>query len=247
MPDHRREPRRHRVQRFFERDAQRRRPAEAVAAVVGRRPGRHARALADRDRRVVDQGRRREAVFERGQIDERLDRRAGLPLGLGGAVELAQFEAEAAAHRQHAAGMRVDRDQRARDLRDLAQGCRAARGAAWRRVALGAWPAASRQRLDQHEIARLDDIGRRCAASGRACRRRAAAAPSASRQTGCARSRRPSARSPRRPPRCAAPPPAASRPSRRRPAPLRRRAGAAQFGPGSIWPTAPRQPPCLRS
>ena len=66
-------------------------------------------------------------MVERGQIDERLDRRARLPLGLRGAVELAGRKAEPAADREHAPGVRVHRDKRAGDLRHLAQGIEAGR------------------------------------------------------------------------------------------------------------------------
>ena len=220
---HRREPRRHRVQRFFERDAQRRRPAETVAAVVGRRPGRHARPLADRHRRVVDQGRGREAVFERGQIDERLDRRAGLPLGLGGAVELAHLEAEAAAHRQHAPGMRVDRDHRARDFGDLAQIVERAAGdvagrSASPRCAFGAAGLAA----SSDSVSTSTRSPGLTTSAGRA-RRGAERAVVAQRPRPAHLGERDApglaalaARSSRRPRRCAAPPPAASRPSRRR-------------------------------
>ncbi len=54
------------------------------------------------------------AVVEPGRIDERLDGRARLPLGLRSAVERAEPRIEAALHRQHAAGMRVLRDEAAR-------------------------------------------------------------------------------------------------------------------------------------
>jgi hypothetical protein len=72
------------------------------------------------DTGIEHQGRRGEAVFKRGQIDKGLDRRAGLPLRLDRPVELADREAEAAGKRQHAPGMRIERDEGAGDQRHLA-------------------------------------------------------------------------------------------------------------------------------
>ena len=60
-------------------------------------------------------------MLERGQIDKGFDRRPRLPFRLRRAVELADLEAETAAHGQDAPGMRVHRDERARHLWDLAQ------------------------------------------------------------------------------------------------------------------------------
>ena len=98
--------------------AQRRR-AGGLAVIVLRRPDRAAGP--DGDRPVHDHGGRRVAVVERGRIDDRLERRAGLAHRLRGAVELGLRIGEAADHRQHAAGMRVHRDEPAGDLRRLAQ------------------------------------------------------------------------------------------------------------------------------
>ena len=87
--------------------------------VVVRPPDRLAEARIDLERRVHHHRGRRVAVVERRGIDERLERRARLAERLGGAVELAFGEGEAADHGQHAAGMRVHRDERALDLRHL--------------------------------------------------------------------------------------------------------------------------------
>ena len=109
-PDRRGDMRGRQVARMFERHPQRDWSHEGVL-VVARRPRRQTRTLAERDRIVVHQGRWREPVFERGQVDERLDRRSRLALGLRRAVELAQLEAEPASHRQNAAGVRIEHDE----------------------------------------------------------------------------------------------------------------------------------------
>src|SRR5439155_24322194 len=62
-----------------------------------------------------------EAVFQRGDIDERLERRARLPFGLGGAVELALLERPAADQRKDAAVFRVHHHDAAADIRQLPQ------------------------------------------------------------------------------------------------------------------------------
>ncbi len=77
-----RQPHRHGVERQRQRLGQRNR-AEILAAVVLRMP-----AL-DRDRLVLAHGIRRQPAFDRGEIDERLERRAGLALRRDRAVELA--------------------------------------------------------------------------------------------------------------------------------------------------------------
>ena len=186
--DDRGDPRGHRIQRLFERDTQRCRPAEphllAALRVIGRRPHRHPRALGERYRAVDDQCRWREAMIERGQIDERLDRGARLAFCLGRAVELARREAEPAADREDAPGVRIHGNKRARDLRHLAQGVEAGSLAA---VRLGLRRV---DRLDHHDIAGLDDIGGAARDRDQRCRCRGAAAPSAFRRTGCAHSRR---------------------------------------------------------
>ena len=79
-PDFEAEPDRDRVERERQRLGQRDR-AEIFAVVVLRVPA------ADRDRRVFAHRVGRVAMFERREIDERLERRAGLALGGDGAVE----------------------------------------------------------------------------------------------------------------------------------------------------------------
>jgi hypothetical protein len=56
------------------------------------------------------------AAVDRRRVDERLERRAGLPARLHRAVELAAAEVDAADHRLHLAGLRIDRDERALEL-----------------------------------------------------------------------------------------------------------------------------------
>ena len=75
------------VQRLRQRLRQRHRAAE-IAAVVLRRPVAPARD-ADRQRRVLHRVVGRIAHLQRGGIDEGLEARPGLPLGLRGAVEVA--------------------------------------------------------------------------------------------------------------------------------------------------------------
>ena len=148
-------------------------PRKLSRLVIGRRPHRQPGALRQRDRRVADQSRRRKAVVERGQKDERLDRRPGLPIGLGRPVELADGKAEAAADRQHPPGMRVDDDERAGHFGHLAQGEAGGRRAVLGGFGLGGVAAApgfragvargrqARRRLDRgdhDDIAGLDHI-----------------------------------------------------------------------------------------
>ena len=104
------------VARFLQRLAERENAAPA-AFVVLRRPFLAVAAdRGERDRLVADQGVGLQAVFQRRQIAQRLDRRAGLALRLGDAVELAQRIGEAAAHRQDAAGGIFDHHRRALHL-----------------------------------------------------------------------------------------------------------------------------------
>ena len=91
-----------------------------------RAPGRRRRRCAAASRRPRaapprsrSSGRR--PVLERGQIDEQLERRAGLALGLGRAVELALRVVAAAEHRAHLA---VRRHRHQRRLLGLGAGLR---------------------------------------------------------------------------------------------------------------------------
>ena len=60
-------------------------------------------------------------AVHRREIDERLERRAGLALRLHRAVELAHAVGPAARHREHAAGLRVHHHHAAVDVGHLAQ------------------------------------------------------------------------------------------------------------------------------
>ncbi len=95
-PELQRQPHRHGVERMRERLRQRHRPV-IFAAVVLRLP-----AL-EHDRLVLAHAVRREAAFERGEIDKGLERRAGLALGRDRAVELALGVIPSADERAHRA------------------------------------------------------------------------------------------------------------------------------------------------
>ena len=152
QPEGHRQPRGHQVARMDQRVAQRR-LADIAAFVIDRLPGRLTGALRDRDRRVLDDAPRVEAVFQRGDIDERLERRARLPFGLGGAVELALLERPAADQRKDAAVFRVHHHDAAADIRQLPQ--RVLPGAG-RRATLPACRGG--ERLDQDDVARLQHV-----------------------------------------------------------------------------------------
>ena len=102
------------VARAHQRLAHRRRTVEALVDVLWPPllgPVFPAAARQD-DRRVVDQRGRREPLLERGRIDERLERRSGLPLRLHCPVVLARVEVEAAHQRDDRAVPRVERHER---------------------------------------------------------------------------------------------------------------------------------------
>src|SRR5262245_50346200 len=65
----------------------------------------------DEEGSVVDDGRWREALFERRRIDERLERRTGLPLRLRDMIELVPVEVEAANERVDGPVARAKRDE----------------------------------------------------------------------------------------------------------------------------------------
>ena len=92
-----------------------------LAVIVLRRPD--LVADLDGDRPVHDHRGRRIAVVERRRVDDRLERRARLAIGLRGAVELRLRIGEAADHGEHAAGMRVHRHQRRRTLPAAGAAC----------------------------------------------------------------------------------------------------------------------------
>ena len=116
-----RQPHGHLVARLLDAEPQRRGPERGGAVVVLGLPDLLAGALVDLDRRVEHDAGRLVAVVERRRVDQRLEGRARLALGLQGAVELAGGEGEAADHRVHAAGVRVHGDEPAADLGDLHQ------------------------------------------------------------------------------------------------------------------------------
>ena len=89
--------------------------------VVFRLPHAEPRALIDFDRRIEHERGRRVAVVERGGIDDRLERGAGLAQRLRGAVELALVVGEAADHGEHAAGPGILDHHGAGDFRHLMQ------------------------------------------------------------------------------------------------------------------------------
>ena len=89
-------------------------------------------------------------------IDDRLERRSGLAVGLGGAVVGGTDDVEAALHGEHAAGVHFLRDEAAADFGDGAQG-----------IAIEA------ELLDDDDHARPEDVKRfrrrRAPAASRGC------------------------------------------------------------------------------
>jgi hypothetical protein len=79
----------HEVARLLEAVAHRYRAERLLVAVVARPPDRLAVAGVEFERGVEHDAAGREAGIHRGKIDERLEGRAGLALGLDGPVELA--------------------------------------------------------------------------------------------------------------------------------------------------------------
>src|SRR3546814_7068955 len=77
--------------------------------------------LEDAERAIHDDGSRGHAVVQRGGIDEGLDCRSRLPLGLRRPVEGAKARIEAALHGVDAAVMRILNDHSAGDPRNLAE------------------------------------------------------------------------------------------------------------------------------
>ncbi len=110
---------RHQVARVLERLMQRHRAIEVHLVIIG--PPFALRAEIDHEGRVEEALARRDAALHRGEIDEGLEARARLAVGLGGAVELADRVRKAAREGEHAAGARIERDQGSLDLRDLAE------------------------------------------------------------------------------------------------------------------------------
>src|SRR5437762_14235971 len=130
-----------------ERIAQRR-LADIAALVVHRLPGRLARPLRDRDRRILDDAVRAEAVLERRRKNKGLEGRAGLPLRLRRAVELALLKRPAADHCEDPPALGVQNDEAAADIGDLTQRVLRAR---LRGAAAPAGRSRSRGRLDKDQ------------------------------------------------------------------------------------------------
>src|SRR5690606_35049790 len=103
---------RYQVARSHERLAQTHGAAK-FARVVLRAPACFERRILDHERRIVDDARRREALIERGRVEERLERRPGLASGLNGTVVVAGVIVEAADERRDRAVLRVERDESA--------------------------------------------------------------------------------------------------------------------------------------
>ncbi len=104
-PEFQREPHRHRVERLRQRLGQRHRP-EILVSVIFRPP------VLQLDRPVVANGVGREAVLQRGEVDERLEGRAWLAFRRHRAVELV-LDIAAAAHQRPHRAVRRHRHQRA--------------------------------------------------------------------------------------------------------------------------------------
>ena len=79
-------------------------------------------------RLVVENRRRCEAAIDRGGIDDRLERRSDLAVGLNGAVELAAAEIPAANHRLDLSGAVFNCNQRPFDHRRLIERRRGGQG-----------------------------------------------------------------------------------------------------------------------
>mmetsp|Transcript_18069 Transcript_18069/g.43143 ORF Transcript_18069/g.43143 Transcript_18069/m.43143 type:complete len:678 (+) Transcript_18069:676-2709(+) len=115
-------PDRHHVFRLRQRRAQRHRAFE-LAVIVLRLPGLAAgRAGIEEQGGVVHDRGRREALFQCGRVDERLEARTRLSPGLGDVVELVLVVVKAADQRVDLAGARVHGHKGALDLGQLRDG-----------------------------------------------------------------------------------------------------------------------------
>src|SRR3954452_6698211 len=101
---------RHEVPGLLQRDAHGHRATEGTFEIT--RPPAAFRRI-DNDRRVHEALAWRDSLLQRRQVDHWLEAGTWLAVGLCGAVELALLEAPAADHGQHAAGLRVQRNQSA--------------------------------------------------------------------------------------------------------------------------------------
>ena len=86
---------RHHIARFGQRPAQARGPVETAAVVLGS-PGAFQRGIFKGDRRIVDDAGGGKACVEGSGVEERLEIRSRLTLGLGRAVEFTAFETDSA-------------------------------------------------------------------------------------------------------------------------------------------------------
>src|SRR5215217_1285678 len=75
--------------------------------------------IADADRCSAYRSFRSHAPFDRCGVDERLEARTGLPVGLRSVIEFVGVEVVAAHHRDDLAGLRVQRDHCTLDSRNL--------------------------------------------------------------------------------------------------------------------------------
>ena len=105
-----RQPHRHGVDRPFEGLTQRNGATVTAHRKILRTPDAGALPLIDLDRPVDHDRRRGVAIVHRRRIDQRLEGRSRLSIGLGRAIELALVEREATHHRENAAGPRIHRD-----------------------------------------------------------------------------------------------------------------------------------------
>src|SRR5579864_5191026 len=95
--------------------------ADIPGLVIDRLPGWQPGTLGQRYWGIIDNARRGEPVFHRGDIDEWFEGRARLTLGLRRPVELALLERPAADQRENPPGLRFDHDDPAADIRYLTQ------------------------------------------------------------------------------------------------------------------------------
>ena len=93
----------------------------AIVVVVLGLPDPEARSLVDFDRRIHDARGRRVAIIQSRRVDEGLERRARLPLRLGGAVELRLVEREAAHHGEDTTRIGIHGHDGAADIGNLLQ------------------------------------------------------------------------------------------------------------------------------
>ena len=140
------------VDRACQRLGQRQGPEEFSAIILGFEDEARREVFVD-DRTIVKNRRRREAVRERGRVDDRLERGARLPPRLDRPIELAPREVVAADHGDDVAGVEFEGEQAALGIRDLVE------GGGQRRVAPAFWIRASQP--EECDVAGAEDIGQR--------------------------------------------------------------------------------------